>query len=288
MKIYRLIALIFLALLFAIPFSAQKAQIAQIKVGYDYKVCNGGQVRKDDYILLSGKEGSMFYNPTALWMDINSKDDAACQAYGAMASALQDAGRGDEVPNRSVSMYVFKDFVKQEQTVYDDYSDQFAKYNEPFQEMQWEIVADSTKTVLGYECVMARTSYHGRDWTVWFTPEVPIQDGPWKFVGLPGLILDASESQGMHSFTANGIETTEQEIPGMPRDDWYHKEDRIKYLQGKYRHLQDPFADIAGGKLPTNAKVFVNGRETTIGEVREQSRKELNSGFDFLETDYHK
>lgn len=288
MKIYRLIALIFLALLFAIPFSAQKAQIAQIKVGYDYKVCKGGQVRKDDYILLSGKEGSMFYNPTALWMDINSKDDAACQAYGAMASALQDAGRGDEVPNRSVSMYVFKDFVKQEQTVYDDYSDQFSKYNEPFQEMQWEIVADSTKTVLGYECVMARASYHGRDWTVWFTPEVPIQDGPWKFVGLPGLILDVSESQGMHSFIANGIETTEQEIPGMPRDDWYHKEDRIKYLQGKYRHLQDPFADIAGGKLPTNAKVFVNGRETTIGEVREQSRKELNSGFDFLETDYHK
>ena len=80
--------IILLAVLFATPLSAQKAQI---KVGYDYEVNNGGQVRKDDYILLSGKQGSMFYNPTALWMDINSKDDAACQAYGAMASALQDA-----------------------------------------------------------------------------------------------------------------------------------------------------------------------------------------------------
>lgn len=274
-----------MAIIFALTLSAQKAQI---KVGYDYEVSTGGQVRKNDYILLSGKDGSMFYNPTALWMDINSKDDAACQAYGAMASALQEAGRGDEVPNRTASMYVFKDFEKQEQTVYDDYSDQFAKYNEPFQEMQWEVVGDSTKTILGYECMMAMTAYHGRDWTAWFAPEIPAHDGPWKFAGLPGLILMVSESQGIYSFTANGIEATEQEIPGMPRDDWYHKENRIKYLQGKYRHLQDPFADLAGGNLSANTKIFVNGRESTVGEVRDQSRKELDNGYDFLEIDYHK
>lgn len=283
MKQYRLIATVLLAILFSAPLSAQKARI---KIGYDYEVSHGGQVRKEDYILLSGTKGSMFYNPTALWMDINSKDDAACQAYGAIASALQEAGRGDEVPNRAVSMYVFKDFETMEKTVYDDFSDQFAKYKEPFEEMLWEVMADSTKTVLGYECMMATTSYHGRDWTAWFTPEIPVHDGPWKFAGLPGVILMASESQGIHSFTANGIEATEQEIPGMPRDDWYHKEDRLKYLQGKYRHLQNPFADLAGGNLPDNAKVFVNGIETTVGELREQSRNNFDSGYDFLETDY--
>lgn len=74
----------------------------------------------------------------------------------------------------------------------------------------------------------------------------------------------------------------------MVRDDWYHKEDRIKYLQGKYRHLKDPFAGLAGGNIPGNAKVFVNGKETTVDEVRNQSRKVLDSGFDFLEIDYHK
>lgn len=264
------------------------AQKARIKVGYDYEVSIGGETRKDDYILLCGKDGSMFYNPTALWMDINSKDDAACQAYGAMAAALEQSGHGSEVPNRSASMYVFKDFDGETQTVYDDYSDQFAKYNEPFGEMQWEILSDSTMTLLDYECIMARTSYHGRDWTVWFAPEIPVQDGPWKFAGLPGLILKATESAGIYSFTANGIETTEQEIPGMPRDDWYHKEDRIKYLQGKYKHLQDPLADIAGGHLPDGARLVVNGEETTAGELRQQCRKKLDMGYDFLETDYHK
>lgn len=263
-------------------------QRAQIKVGYDYEVNVSGSVRRADYILLSGQQGSLFYNPTALWMDVISKDDAARQAYGALASKLQESGRGNEVPNRSNSMYVAKDFDKQEKTVYDDYSDQFAVYNEPFAEMEWEVVADSTKTILGYECVMARSLYHGRDWTAWFAPEIPVHDGPWKFSGLPGLILKATESKGMHSFTANGIETTDAEIPAMVRADWYHTEDRIKYLQSQYKYIQDPLTDIMGGNLPANARIVVNGKETTAEEVRIASRKTLDSGFDFLETDYHK
>ena len=274
-----------IAILGFMPLLAQKAQI---KAGYDYEIKVGENVRKAPYILLSGSTGSMFYNPTTLWMDINSKDDAACQAYGAMASALQEAGRGNEVPNRSASIYVLKDFEKQVETVYDDYSDQFAKYDEPFGEMQWEIIPDSTSTILDYECVMARMSYHGRDWTVWFAPEIPVQDGPWKFAGLPGLILKATESTGTHSFTANGIEATEEDIPGMPRDDWYHKEDRIKYLQSQFKHLQDPLADLAGGNLPNGVRLVVNGEEITAGELRARSRQQLDMGYDFLETDYHK
>ena len=270
-----------------LSFSPLFAQKAQIKVGYDYVVKMNDDVRKDEYILLSGEQESMFYNPTALWMDINSKDDAACKAYGSMAAQLMESGRGSEVPNRSVSMYIFKDFSKQEKTVYDDYSDQFAVYKEPFSEMQWEIESDSTKTVLDYECVLARSSYHGRNWTVWFAPEIPVHDGPWKFGGVPGLIQEATESTGIHSFIANGVEMTDADIPGMQRDDWYHKEDRIKYLRGKFRHLQDPLADLAGGNLPPNAKIFVNGEETTRARLQEQFRKVLDSGYDFLETDYH-
>jgi len=280
--------LTFFIMLESILFMPLLAQKAQIKVGYDYEVKIDGQERKEDYVLMCGKHSSMFYNPTALWMDINSKDETARQAYGKMASHLQETGRQSEIPNRAVSMYIFKDFDKEDKTVYDDYSDQFAVYNEPFAEMQWDIVGDSTKTILGYECILARLSYHGRNWKVWFTPEIPLHDGPWKFAGLPGLILLASESDGIHSFIANGIEATEQEIPSMVRADWYHKENRIKYLQGKYKHLEDPLADIAGGNLPMNVKVVVNGKETTRDELRNRTRKMIDSGYDFLETDYHK
>lgn len=246
-----------------------------------------GQKQKQDYILPTGRQGSMFYNPTALWVDINSKSDAACKAYGAMAAQLAEAGRHDEIPHRTASMYVFKSFDRQNKTTYDDYSDQFAVYDEPFEEMQWTMTEDSAKTISGYDCMMAQSSYHGRKWTAWFAPEIPVQDGPWKFSGLPGLILMATESAGIHSFTATGIESVDQDIPGMPRDDWYHKEDRRKYLRGKFKNLQDPLADISGGNLPKNAKIYVNGAATTREELREKARKILDAGYDLIETDYH-
>ncbi|MDE5969330.1 MAG: GLPGLI family protein [Muribaculaceae bacterium] len=51
---------------------------------------------------------------------------------------------------------------------------------------EWEI-ADETRDILGYQCFKATTDYRGRQWTAWFTPKIPMQDGPWKFCGLPVL-----------------------------------------------------------------------------------------------------
>jgi len=53
------------------------------------------------------------------------------------------------------------------------------------------IVPDSTKTIENYTCLMAKGHVRGRDYTVWFTPDIPVSAGPWKLWGLPGLIVDA-------------------------------------------------------------------------------------------------
>ncbi len=60
-----------------------------------------------------------------------------------------------------------------------------------FLEMEWTIANDLTKNILGYECIMAQTDYHGRKWTAWFSPEIPVHEGPWKLHGLPGIVLRA-------------------------------------------------------------------------------------------------
>lgn len=63
-------------------------------------------------------------------------------------------------------------------------------YKEDMPEMEWNLT-DSTKSILGMTCYMATCSFRGRDYTVWFTPDIPVMAGPWKFSGLPGLILEA-------------------------------------------------------------------------------------------------
>ncbi len=77
------------------------------------------------------------------------------------------------------------------------------QYEEPIPEINWELT-DGTKEILGYECHKATARWRGRDWTAWYS-DIPFSDGPWKFTGLPGLILGLEDATGEHRFQAIGI-----------------------------------------------------------------------------------
>ncbi|MCI2082672.1 MAG: GLPGLI family protein [Bacteroidales bacterium] len=77
-------------------------------------------------------------------------------------------------------------------------------YKGPVDTMTWTILPDKEK-ILGYECMKATTSYKGRDYVAWFTPDVPVSIGPWKFDNLPGLILKVWDTKGFFSWEAVGI-----------------------------------------------------------------------------------
>ncbi|MDR3340725.1 MAG: GLPGLI family protein [Candidatus Symbiothrix sp.] len=69
----------------------------------------------------------------------------------------------------------------------------------------WEISPD-TATIFDYSCQKATTRFRGRNYEAWFTLEVPINDGPWKFYGLPGLIVKIKDSQGLIDFECVGLQ----------------------------------------------------------------------------------
>ena len=69
----------------------------------------------------------------------------------------------------------------------------------------WELLPGDS-IVCQYPCKKARTTFRGRTWIVWYTLDLPYSDGPWKFCGLPGLVLYAWESEGYFRFKCIGIE----------------------------------------------------------------------------------
>ena len=90
------------------------------------------------------------------------------------------------------------------------------RYDERLPEMNWELTGETVE-VAGYVCQKAVTEYGGRKWTVWFSPEVPVDAGLWKFNGLPGLIMKAADSKEEYVFTLTSMEQKQEDITRYPK-----------------------------------------------------------------------
>ena len=82
--------------------------------------------------------------------------------------------------------------------------------------IKWTI-KEETKIIGNLTCTKAISTFRGRDYTAWFTLAIPLPYGPWKLQGIPGLIIEAYD--------------TDKEIY------WYFKS--IKY-KGNFDHLLKP------------------------------------------------
>ncbi|KPE49402.1 GLPGLI family protein [Chryseobacterium indologenes] len=77
----------------------------------------------------------------------------------------------------------------------------------------WKILSEKS-TFFNYNVQKAETHFGGRKWIAWFTNEVPINDGPYKFFDLPGLILKISDSEENFIFEIKGLTREKTNIEG--------------------------------------------------------------------------
>ncbi|WP_282038892.1 GLPGLI family protein [Saccharicrinis aurantiacus] len=75
----------------------------------------------------------------------------------------------------------------------------------------WNFVADSDTTIAGYLCKKALTSYRGRNFEAWYTLEIPFSKGPFKFNGLPGLIVKIKDTKEEHVFELSSFKKVNYE-----------------------------------------------------------------------------
>ena len=78
-------------------------------------------------------------------------------------------------------------------------------YNEAAPKIEWKLESGS-KTIIGYQCKKASCTFRGRKYTAWYTPDIPIYSGPYKFADLPGLIMQISSDDNDYIWTCVGLE----------------------------------------------------------------------------------
>lgn len=104
----------------------------------------------------------------------------------------------DAVPHSRFSYAIYKNSASQHLYYYDRIAPQHYRYEEPAAPV-WTSTS-ITATIAGYPCQKATTTLGGRQWEAWFTREVPVRDGPYKFYGLPGLIVKVGDTRQNYVF----------------------------------------------------------------------------------------
>lgn len=68
-------------------------------------------------------------------------------------------------------------------------------------DFKWNLNYSEEKKIGLLLCKKATTYFRGRSYTAWYTLEIPIGYGPYKFHGLPGLIVNISDNTGTFIWT---------------------------------------------------------------------------------------
>ncbi len=127
-------------------------------------------------------------------------------------------------------------------------------------EIQWTI-KDELKDICGYQCQKAIGKFRGRDYIVWYTGDIPLNFGPWKLYGLPGMILEAEDSKNQIAFTANNICYPCAVMDSIrPPDEIIIKtiEDYVRYND----YLLENVRDTLQARAPSGVKVSLNNQTT--------------------------
>jgi GLPGLI family protein len=168
------------------------------KLDYMTDSTNIKSIAKDSQILLIGESISKYYSHDALEYNLFVK------------SYLEKNKNAEEYPSKNNAGWtfeVFKNYPQGRMTVTDIGSileDNYL-YEEEIPVFNWKISGE-IQTVLSYTCQKATTSFRGRDYVAWFTSDIPLPNGPWKFGGLPGLILKLYDTKENFMFECEGLE----------------------------------------------------------------------------------
>jgi GLPGLI family protein len=161
---------------------------------------------------------------------------------------------------------LYKDYRKKEIRVRDNINIYNFVYKDELKPQDWEILSDTT-TILGYHCQKAQCSWRGRNWTAWFTTEIPVSEGPWKFYGLPGLITKLHDTQNHYSFVLISFQETEESID-------------IKLPKGTQKIERKEFIRAAFGE---KGEMINKAEMAKVGIPNDRPNK-IN--YDYIERDY--
>lgn len=257
----RTLNIIFLLLYSVMSLSAQRTE-SLYECIYEYTIQGEdkkhGKFKEQGYCMLQIGNGiGKFYDYSSFQTDSVKQSDEDDKIIGEYIIREQ----------RNVSFFdevIYQNDPKGKMSVKSVLVPNFFNYEENRFPFQWTLI-EGTDTICGYKCNIAQGEYGGRKWTVKYAQEIPSQNGPWKLTGLPGLVLDATDSEGIHHFSAVSFRKGTTDITPL------NNQGSIRTTRNEFVNAKNKFEENPIGNIPPEAigdmeirKFGDNSSESTI------------------------
>jgi GLPGLI family protein len=177
---------------------------------------------------------------------------------------------------------IYKNYPQGKFTVTDKISRDWFLYEEDVPEQEWTLDDVETKEILGYRCRRAECDFRGRHYIAWYSDSIPVADGPWKFSGLPGFILEVYDSGEQYKFTLVGITPKATRAITMP-DEQYNRTTRGRYYTTKRKFDLDPIGYLTSSN--SGISITVTNPD---GTPRANATQPRELKYDYIERDYRR
>jgi GLPGLI family protein len=208
MRIYFSILSVF-SFLFIFSQQKEEKSISELEVHYEYSFTRDttdvdpSHRSKEIMVLDFNSNSSIYYSQQYL---------AARKVFEQAAIASQTSAnveiRAADLPKYRISYSIYRNGSQIYYT--GNISRDFFTFESTY--LKWKTDYKETKTILGYHCNKATTIFNNRKFIAWYTNDIPISEGPYRFKGLTGLIMEISDEKNYHSFKSIGIEKKQIEI----------------------------------------------------------------------------
>jgi len=180
--------------------------------------------KQEDQVLFLGESVSLYLSNNAYIFEKNMR------RLNNVAELQEYLNTRPSMPHNLIRIY--KNIPDGNLTFTDYVSPNPIKFEERLDLFEWKLTGDTT-TIHGYKTQKATCDFGGRSWVAWFSPDIPYSDGPFKFNGLPGLILNIRDSRNHYVFELLFIEKPKDEIMIEYLEEKFLETTKIDYFKAK-------------------------------------------------------
>lgn len=178
--------------------------VATYSYNYQPDSTNLSDIKKSDMLLFIGDHISKFDSKSDYMNDTITRKLVTFE----MEQAYY---KNPQRPIPAILYRIYKNYPKGMLTYTEYIPSNYFKFEEGLDMFHWIISVD-TSTICGFKTQKATCNFGGRNWVAWFAPELPYNDGPYKFNGLPGLIVKVYDTRNHYVFEMKSIGKTEKSL----------------------------------------------------------------------------